>query len=233
VHLVAARLGYRALAINRGLWPQVRAALLLLHLFAITLMALPAPVGADRSSNYEGPQARRELAQVSDSLARVGVEASPEQIAALSIGISKKVLALRRLALAPFRPYYSLFGTRQGYRMFSGVALYGDRLHVQVEEAGQWRTLYLARDDAHDWRGPAWDSELSRSMLYRYSGKRYRERYGAITKFVAREVALDYPLATRVRISLLHGAVQSPAEARAGEWPEQRDRRVRTIRLVR
>lgn len=216
---------------TRHLWPHLRAALILLHLFAIVLMAIPAPVGADRASNYENPQARRELAQIADTLGRIGVEVTDEQIAAFSLGLSKRVMALRHVALTPFRPYYSLFGTRQGYRMFSGVALYGHRLHVQVEEVGEWRTLYLARDREHSWRGAAWDNELSRSMLYRYSDKRYLRRYNAITEYIAREVAVDYPLATRVRISWLHGPLQSPAEARAGQWPEQRDRRVRTIGL--
>jgi hypothetical protein len=208
----------------RALWPHLRAGLLLAHLVAITLMALPAPLGADRASSYEGPQAEEELARVASALRRVGLRVTPDQIAEASLRSARRILAVRRAALLPFEPYYALAGTTQGYRMFSGVALYSDRLWIEAQIDGGWRTLYLARDPEHDWHALALDHELPRSLLYRYPTRRYRKRWAAFAEVLADDVFAEVPKASRVRLSWLHSRVQTHAESREGTVPETRRR---------
>jgi len=214
-------------------WPHLRGALLLLHLVAITLMALPAPVGSDQRSNYEGPEAEAELQALSDGLARVGLDVPPDAIVDWSVSTSARVLALRRAALAPFQPYYRWAGTRQGYRMFSAVALRGNRLTVEVDRGDGWELLYLARSARHTWRRSQLDHELTRSMLDRYTRKRYRKRYDAVTEWIARQVAVDVPDAERVRVSFRHAPIQTAAQSRAGEIPPTLQRRTRVVEVRR
>ena len=196
-------------------------------------MALPAPVGADKPSNYEGEQAEEELGRITSALSAVGIELSNEEFAELSMGAARRILAARKAALRPFQPYYSLAGTRQGYRMFSGVALVSDRLWVEAERDGRWETLYLARDPAHDWRGLALDHEQTRSLLYSYPSRRYRRRWKAFSQMLAEQVAVDIPEATRVRVSWKHARVQTPRQSRRGEEPRESRRGERTVRLDR
>ncbi len=209
--------------------PHLRAALTLLHLVAITLMALPAPIGADRTSNYEGPEAEAQLAQIVDALDRVGIRATKEDVVDLSLAVARPVMAARRAVLTPFKPYYSLAGTRQGYRMFSGTSRYQNRLQVEVRDQGEWRTLYLMGDPDARWRGATFNHELTRSMLYRYTERRYRKRWNAVADWIAAEAAADHPTVDRVRVSVQHGPIQTAAEARSGTVPETRRRRKRTL----
>ncbi|MCO4770460.1 MAG: hypothetical protein KDA24_10565 [Deltaproteobacteria bacterium] len=213
-------------------WPQLRALLILLHLVAITLMALPAPVGSERADTYEVQEVKDQLEQLSSALERVGISASPAEIAETLISTSGRFLQARRAVLKPFRPYYRWAGTRQGYRMFSGVSHYGNRLHIEIEEGDAWRTIYLAHSE-EDWRWGTFNHELSRSLLYRYVEPRYRKRWKAIARWAAREAGRDFPSATRVRVSWRHAPIQTPAQSRAGTWPDARSRTTRTIRIDR
>ena len=209
--------------------PHLRATLILLHLVAITLMALPAPVGADKTSHYQGPEAEAQLAQIVNALDRVGIEATGDDVVDLSLAVARPVMAARRAVLNPFRPYYTLAGTRQGYWMFSGTSLYQNRLHVEVRDRGEWRTLYLAGAPNARWRGATFNHELTRSLLFRYTERRYRKRWNAVADWIAEEAAMDHPTVDRVRVSLQHGPIQTAAEARSGVVPETRRRRKRTL----
>ncbi len=215
----------------RGVWPHVRAVLLLLHIVAVVLMALPAPIGSDRDDTYEMASVREQLQQLSEALGAVGIEASEDEIAELSKTSARRILAARKAALRPFRPYYSLAGTRQGYRMFSGVSLYGDRLQVEIDRGDDWELIYLARDPDHRWRWWTFNHELTRSLLYRYVEKRYRRRFEAMTRWIAREAATDFPDVERVRVSFLRQRTPSPAESRAGVTHEVRVVRTRTVEV--
>lgn len=213
-------------------WPQVRAALLLLHLAAVVLAALPAPVGTDRHSAYRTRHAQAELKRVTEQLEGIGVELTPKELEDLLVDTSKQVLTVRKAVLAPFAPYRDLLGTRQGYRMFSGTSRLSDRLHVEVREEGAWRTVFLTRDPEYPWLRSALDHELGRSMLYRYSEPRYRKRYRAFAAWLARRAAVDFPAADRLRVGWIPTRAPSPAAARAGiPRADDEPRWVRTLPL--
>jgi len=215
----------------RGAWPQIRAALLLLHIVAVVLMALPAPVGSERDDTYEMPAVREQLQQLRDLLGRVGVETTEDELADLSKNSARAVLDVRKTALRPFKPYYDLAGTRQGYRMFSGVSLSGDRLQVEIDRGGEWELIYLARDPDHTWRWWTFNHELTRSLLYRYVEKRYRKRFKSLSRWVAAEAAADFEGVERVRVSFLRQRIPSPSESRDGVVHEVRVVRSRTIEV--
>lgn len=213
-------------------WPQLRAALLLLHLVAVLLAALPAPVGTDRHSAYQTRQAQAELKRITNQLEGIGVELTPKELEDLLVDSSKQILGVRKAILAPFVPYRDLLGTRQDYRMFSGTSRMSDRLHVEVREDGAWRTVFMTRDPQYPWLRSALDHELGRSMLYRYAEPRYRKRYRAFATWLGRRAAVDFPTADRLRVEWIPSRAPSPSEARAGAtWTADEPRWERTIRL--
>src|SRR5947209_12697273 len=60
-----------------------------------------------------------------------------------------RYMAARDRALAPFDLYYEWCGTYQSWRMFVAPHRHPTRLHVDVREGDEWRTVFIERDRGH------------------------------------------------------------------------------------
>ena len=213
----------------RRRWPEIRAALVALHIVAIFLPSCPTATGAatDRRT-YRRPQVVRQLEAWSRFFAAIGVEASTRDLAELARTWSERIVAVRRVLLAPFHPYYEYFGTQQGWHMFSAAQEECSRIEVHIEEeAGRAeRPLYVGRSDEHRWRAHQLDHELFRSALHKINHRtdRHRTTYDQLATWLARMAARDFPEARRARVRVWRTKTPRPED---GDEP----RRGRYVRV--
>jgi hypothetical protein len=203
-----------------GWFRHLRGLLVALHLLAVTLMAFPAlSDGAMDRSAWKEPTVQEELADWAERLSGWGLAVSPAELEDRLWDFAQGYTDARRKLLAPFRPYYVVCGTRQSWRMFSGPSRYLTRLHIDVEEGGVWRTVYVERDPAFPWLGVWLDHSRFRPALFDLGLDRDPEGYDQFTHWVARQAARDFPGADRVRVHFYQYRNPSPEEVREDRRP--------------
>jgi hypothetical protein len=188
--------------------------LLALHVLAITLMAIPAPAGAMDRADWKTPLVQDEFSAWAERLSSWGLAVTPAELEEALWDASQWFMKVRRKVLAPFQPYYRWCGTNQGWRMFVGPNLYPVRLHIDVEEAGRWRPVYVERDPEHTWFGRRLDHEHLRTAVFTMAFFRYDDRMTEFAHWVAVRAARDFPRADRVRVRVYQFRTRSPQEVR-------------------
>jgi hypothetical protein len=211
---------------------QLRAGLVLLHLVAVLAMAAPAPVGLNA--------AKMRSANLRDTVAGWGAAARslglPLTDEALSAGILEggtRIMALRRVALAPFRPYARWCGVEQGWSMFGMVNRHPARLEVHLRRGeGPWEPLYIARDPVARWQAERFDQERFRGALNAFSWGESKPLYGQMADWIARQAALEHPGA-ELRVSMARLRLLDPADyAESRQLPVEARRWERRYRLT-
>lgn len=204
----------------RAAWPQVRAGLVALHLVAIGLMALPAPVGGLDRRTWRDPTVQAEFAVWRERLGALGVELTPRAFEDALFQGASGLMAAREVALAPFDPYYRTCGTWQSWRMFVAPHTHPGRLVVEVHDDAGWREVFVERSDEARWLATVFQQDRVRSAIFRYSWPSFKGPYGKFVDWIAGRAAADFPDADRVRVSYRKVATPSPADVRAGNEPE-------------
>jgi hypothetical protein len=194
-----------------------RAAFVVLHLVAVGLAAIPAPVGGMNRGAWKTPTVRTEIDAWAD---RLGVEreAFEQDLWDLAVG----VMAVRKVALAPFQPYYHRLGAQQSWRMFVAPHTHPSRLHIDIEEGGEWYNIYEQTTAGEHYLEDELEGDRFRSALFRYAWPAFKGPYQHLARWVAGRVAEDFPDATRVRLRWHQRATPSPEDMRAGRIDEGR-----------
>lgn len=198
---------------------HLTATLVLLHLVAVTLMAIPAPGGGMARSSWKDPTVQAELQAWHQTLSPLlpGVDAA--QFEEGLYAFASRYMKARGAVLKPFAPYYRYAGTVQSWRMFVAPHRYPARLRIEVERGGAFETVYLARDAEADWLASHLDHDRWRSAIFRFAWKSYRRHYEAFGRWVADRAREDFPDATRVRLSFDKYRTPSPEEVREDRRP--------------
>ncbi len=199
---------------------HLRGVLVILHLLAITLVALPAPEGGMDRQTWKDPTVGGELAAWTERLNGWSIAVTEPQLEDHLWHFSTGYMHARERVLEPFRSYYDYCGTYQSWRMFVAPHRYPTRLHIDVEEQGGWRPVYLERDRAHDWLGSQLDHHRFRSAIFRFGWHGYEHEYNRFAHWVVGRAAHDFPEAAQVRIRLSKYRTLSPEEVRTGRRPE-------------
>jgi hypothetical protein len=210
---------------------SLRAAFIALHVVAITLIALPAPVGATNRATWKEPTVQAELAVWRGRLAWLGFPSEPAAFEDALHARAVELLAVRTALLTPFLPYYRYAGTSQSWRMFVAPHTHPARLEVAVERDGAWTTVFRERDATATWNRRVFEQDRARSLLFRMSWANYRTEYIALADWIGRQAAADFPDATKVRVRFMKRATPSAAAVRAGEGEPEKPTQVRTIVL--
>jgi hypothetical protein len=210
---------------------HARAALIALHLVAITLVALPAPVGATNRATWKEPTVQAELAVWRGRFAALGLDLEPAAFEDALHAWAVDLLEVRTAVLTPFLPYYRYAGTSQSWRMFVAPHTHPARLEVAVERGGAWTTVFRERDPAAAWERRVFSQDRVRSLIFRLSWANYRTEYVAFADWVGRRAAQDFPDATKVRVRFMKRATPSAADVRAGQGEAEKPTQVRTITL--
>ena len=197
------------------LWPHLRAALVLFHLTAVVLMAIPAPEGGMDRKQWEEPMVQEEFQTWATML---HVETRPFQDFLWELAV--KFMDVRYRVLQPFRKYYEWAGTDQSWRMFVAPARQPTRVRVEVVFPDETRTLYLQNDPNHTWNARIFESYRYRSLLFRYGWPQYGEHMQQFSWWVARQLKPVYPTALKTRVTVERHRTPTPEqEARHQDDP--------------
>jgi hypothetical protein len=167
-------------------------------------------------SAWKDPTVQGEFSAWRDRLAGWGVELTAEEFEDGLWELAQGYMDARNQVLAPFRRYYAYAGTWQSWRMFVAPHRHPGRLHIEVREGGDYRTVYVARSDEHTWLRSQLDHDRMRSSVFRYAWKRYYKHWRVFGTWVAKQAAEDFPEADRVRLRFFRYQTLSPEAARAG-----------------
>lgn len=203
-----------------GVWPQVRTALVLLHLVAVTLCAFPSigAAGMNRSG-WKQPTVQGEFRAWSDRLGGLGIAITPDELEERAWGFASAFESARRTVLAPFAPYYTYAGTYQSWKMFVAPHRYPTRVEIAVDRGDGFEVLYLARDPERAWHAEWFDHDRFRAALFRMGWPQYKPLRRHFLEWVAERVAAEVPDARRVRVAFLRTETPTPAETAAGVEP--------------
>ncbi len=203
-----------------GWFAHLRGLLVALHLVAVTLMALPA-VGEGMSRwAWQDPTVQEEFADWTARFNSWGIHVTQQQLEDGLFDTASAYESVRDQALAPFGRYYDWCGTYQSWRMFVGPHRYPSRLHIDVEENGTSRPIYVKSDPDHTWMASQLEHYRMRPFLYRLSWFRYVPAFpdfDQLARWVAARAAHDFPEASRVRVRFFKFRTPSPDEVKAGQ----------------
>jgi hypothetical protein len=202
------------------MWPQIRAALVALHVIVITLLALPAPEGGMDRNAWKNPTVQGELRAWTDSLNACGIDITQPELEDRLWHAANAYMNARGTVLGPLSPYCEYCGTDQSWRMFVAPHRYPTTLHIAIAEGGAWRPAYVERDPRYTWLARQLDSYRFRSVAFRLGWPGYEGEFDRLAHWVARRAANDFPDAGRVRVSLVKSRTRSPEEVRAGAATE-------------
>jgi len=199
-------------------WPQVRAVLVLLHVVAVTLMALPAPGGGMNRAAWAEPTVQGEFAAWTERLNGLGIDVTSEQLQDRAWAFAVGFMDLRETVLTPFEPYYEYTGTWQSWRMFVAPHRVPSRLEIDLErvDGAGWQPIYVQASDDLRWRADQLEHDRLRAQIFRLSWPGYESTYGRFAEWLARQAARDFPDGTRLRVRFFEYRTLSPEDVRAG-----------------
>lgn len=200
----------------KRVWPHLRAVLILVHLFAITVLAMPAPGSGLNRSAWSDPTVKAEFDAWRLRLAGWGVHRTAEEFEEELWTVARGYQDSVNVVVEPFRPYYRYCGTQQSWRMFVAPHRNPAILHFDLKEAGEWRPLYVEGSSEFTWRGNLLDHDRTRSAMFRYAWSSYRRDYKRFTTWFAQEAADEFPEATHLRAYYWKYRTLSPEDTRAG-----------------
>lgn len=205
----------------------MRAILVTLHLVAICLAAVPAPVGGMSRRAWEDPTVQEEFAAWG---ARLGVE--PRKLQDWMWIVASRWMSERRKVMEWVWPYLEVTGTDQPWRMFVAPHRHPSRYQVQLRTAemprdGQWETLFEERSREHRWREIFFEQERVRSILFRYSWPEYSGDARRTCEWLSKEIFAERPDAIEIRCRYWKARSPSPKEAwngveMGGRWTQER-----------
>jgi hypothetical protein len=198
-------------------WPQIRAVLLLLHVVAVTLAALPAPEGGMSKVAWKDPTVQGEFDAWFTRITSLGYAGSRQDFESALWSFAVGYSRVRGKVLAPFRPYYDYAGTDQGWRMFVAPHRFPARLTIDIGRKGAWETVYVERSPTATWLASVFDQDRIRSALFRYSWPQYGRAYAQLCEWIQARASNDFPDADTVRVRYWKYRTRSPQEVLAGK----------------
>ena len=193
----------------------LRLLLVAVHIFAITVPAVPSPPGLLTPKKLQERGAKQAIRGLRAALSTVGVKRSDAEVGDAVMATANAIIRAREAGAKPFAPYYRYAGTRQSWRMFSRVADRPARLEVHVADGGGWTPLYVALHPEHRWAARTLESERFRSMINNFAGKTNHRTYLGLVRWIACQRLAEGHDGERLRVQLLRMVVPSPAALRA------------------
>ncbi len=212
---------------SAGAWRHVRGGLVAAHIAAVVLGALPAPEGGMNRKMWKEPTVQGELGAWADRLG-MAPDAFEDGLWTLAVGVMRG----RRVALTPFQPYYRWAGTTQSWRMFVAPHKFPSRLHVDVREGGEWRSVYVQATPGEGWLEPVLEADRFRSVLFRYAWPSFGRPYDQLVDWLAACAADDFPDADQIRVRWARSRTLPPEAVRAGAVPSVQFHKARVVELA-
>ena len=195
-------------------WPNIRAALIALHLIAITLKAIPSPEGGMNRKDWKNPTVQAEFKAYSAQLNQLGIPINAHDLEESLWRLSKEYMQLRRAALKPFRFYYRHVGADQNWHLFIAPHMFPSRLILEIRnnKEEEWHRIYEPFNADARWYAHLIEEARFRPSIFRYSWGRYKYHYKIFSRYLAVKAAEDFPMATDFRTRWLFLPSPSPED---------------------
>jgi hypothetical protein len=200
----------------REAWRHLTALLLLLHMVAVVLLALPLPGSGLRRSHWDSPTVQAEFQALRERLARLGVVVGREELEDRLYTLALDYSHAHERLVEPLTPYARTAGAQQSWRMFVAPDTHPSVLHVEVEEAAGWRTVFRERSPEWRWAGEVLEHYRVRSALFRHAWSPESHSWAEWVDWLTVKAARDFPRATQLRVSFEQRRTPAPDEMRAG-----------------
>ncbi len=201
---------------------QLRAVLIALVIAVYGVAASPLPKGVKRSQ-FETAMAKEELDRWVGILGGVGVTTTRKDLADFSWEWGQSLSQVRSALLGPFRPWFRVSGTGQGWGLFTYPDTFPHQLTVDVRVNGEWKRVYAGLDDEADWMR---DTLVYRRVRGVYDGNTRKPgaSYTNFANWIGRRALEDFPEATEARVGFLRFHTLAPGEAPDPERTEKYQR---------
>lgn len=199
-------------------WPQLRAALILFHALSIVVLSLPS-ASAFNAGRWQTDNARDDLRRMATRLTDWGWPHDEHSLERRLRSMQGGYLRVQTQLVRPFALYAGLTGSRQDWSMFASPQRHPAELHVDIEEAGQWRALYRPHRDDSAWKRAVFEHNRMRKFLGRFARDLRRDDYEHSVQWVAAQALRDHADAARVRVRLYRYASLAPEQVIAGAHP--------------
>lgn len=202
------------------IWPHIRLILIILHLYAIGIRALPNTNHYRRAADWDHPSVMAELKGWSKKLDAIGWKISPLKLRRVGYSFANRYGQIYLNMVAPFRPYYRYCGTDQQWVLFSAPDRFPPRMELDIFDEGEWQVLYRPFS-SHQWYGHLIESGRFRSAISRFGLDRYRHQGNRLGIYLAQRAADEFPDARMFRLRWSQRQTPSPSQVRQGkevEW---------------
>ena len=180
---------------------HIRAIFILLHLFAINIVAFPTPRGNLGAKHVQKPDVQESIKLWHKLLLyETFTGRDKDEFSKDIVAVGHWLVDGQKALTEPFLPYYKYAGTRQSWQMFGYVQHSSGHLHIEIQENDQWRPLYVDLDSDHQWQGALINQERSRAMRSLFAQKQYFERYKRFSEWLSIKAFEAYPQAQAVKV---------------------------------
>jgi len=203
----------------------VRAALIALALVVYGVAASPLPKTVKRS-HFEQPIAIEELDRWVGILGRIGVATTRAELSGRAYEAGRALADVRGALLGPFKGWFRVSGTGQGWGLFTYPDSYPYQLVIEVRPAaGDWRPVYAALDPDAAWRR---DQLAYRRVRGVYDGNTRKPgaSYENFADRIGRLALADFPDAAEARVGFIRTHSTMPGRPRDPERLPQHQRTV-------
>jgi len=201
-------------------WPHVRAALLLVHVAAIMLLALPSTARLRDRARWKDQRTQREITLWADRLQQWGFDTDPQRLEATLWETAQSYVSTRESLSRPLQPYVAVAGVGQPWGMFRSPQRRPGELHVEIDEGEGFRTIYVSRSREHAYLAEVFDHNRFRKLAGR--SVRRKRLFDHIAVWVTGRAWQDFPRARRVRVTMMRFDSLSAERRRNGEVPERK-----------
>lgn len=190
---------------------HLRAILILLHLFAINIVAFPTPRGSLGEKHVQKPDVQESIALWHQLLFYEALTGrKKDEFADDLVSVGRWLVKTQKSIIKPFLPYYKYAGTRQSWQMFGYVQHSSGHLIIELKENDQWRPLYVDLNPEYQWHSSLLNQERTRAMRSLFAQKRFFSRYKRFAEWLSRDAFNDFPDAQAFRVYYQQQMVPKP-----------------------
>lgn len=194
---------------------HLRAIIILLHVFAINIIAFPTPRGALSKKHVQKADIQESMKLWHNLLLYKALTGrSVEQFSGDLVATGRWLVKTQKNLSEPFIPYYRYAGTRQSWQMFGYVQHTAGVLNISLKEDDEWKPLYVDLDENYQWQGTLLKQERVRASRSLFAQRRFKKRYDLFVEWMAQAAFTDFPNATEVRVFYQQRTIPKPDKLR-------------------
>ncbi|MDP2306016.1 MAG: hypothetical protein Q8P18_08310 [Pseudomonadota bacterium] len=193
---------------------HVRAVVIALVLVVNGLAASPMPKSVKRS-HFETAIAIEELDRWVGILGSVGLTLTRPELTEHTYAVGKFFAELRGTLVGPFKGWFRVTGTGQGWGLFTYPDSYPHQLVIEVRSAsgagpeGEWRTVYAALDPDAAWHRSHLVYRRVRGV-YDGNTRKPGASYDNFVAWAGKQALVEFPDAAEARVGFVRSHSTMP-----------------------